>query len=265
MTKKLSLNEKYKLYESSVQAHEADVEFIFKEYKKYFKKNPSILREDFGGTGIMACEWVQKKSGNISYSIDLDPEPINYGLKNHFSKLSLSQKNRMHYIQGNVLDVYKFKPDIVVAFNFSYFTFKKRSQLLSYFKKVRSSLGNEGAFFLDIFGGTECYQVLEEKTKFRGYTYYWDCQAFNPINNECLYFIHFKTNKDGIKYKKVFKYDWRHWGLAEVREILLDAGFSDTKVFWEGDGDNGEGNGVFKPKEKEENCQSWISYIMAIP
>lgn len=265
MRKKLPITEKYKLYESSVQAHEADVEFIYDEYKKHFKKSPIILREDFGGTAIMATEWVKKNPKNIGFSIDLDKEPINYGMKNHFSGLSLNQQKRMHFIHGNVLSHYSFRPDIVVAFNFSYFTFKKREQLLYYFKKVRKTLGKKGAFFLDIFGGTECYQVLEEKTRFKGYTYYWDCQSFNPINNECLYYIHFKTHKDGIKYKKVFKYDWRHWGLPEVREILMDAGFSKTKVFWEGDGENGEGNGEFKALEKEENCQSWISYIMAIP
>lgn len=265
MRKKLPIPVKYQLYESSVQAHEADVDFIYKEYKKIFKKAPLVLREDFGGTAIMACQWVQKHSKNLAYSIDLDLEPINYGIKNHYSQLSPDQKKRMHYVHGNVLSSYSFKPDLIVAFNFSYFTFKKREQQLSYFKKVRKSLGKKGLFFLDIFGGTECYRVLEEKTKFKGYDYFWDCKSFNPINNECLYYIHFKTHKDGIKYERVFTYDWRHWTLPEIREILLEAGFSKTVVFWEGDGENGEGNGVFKPKEKEENCESWISYIMAIP
>jgi hypothetical protein len=265
MKKKLPVSVKYQLYESSVQAHEADIEFIHKEYKKIFKCAPLVLREDFGGTAIMACEWVVKSPKHKAYSIDLDLEPINYGMQNHWSKLTPSEKKRMHYVHGNVLSSYSFKPDVIVAFNFSYFIFKKREELLSYFKKVRKSLGRKGAFFLDIFGGTECHQILEEKTKFKGHTYFWDCRSFNPINNECIYYIHFKTHKDGIKHEKVFKYDWRHWGLPELREILLDAGFSRTLVFWEGDGENGEGNGEFRAKEKEENCQSWISYIMALP
>jgi hypothetical protein len=106
MRKKLPISEKYKLYESSVQAHEADVEFIYDEYKKYFKKSAIILREDFGGTAIMATEWVKKNPKNIGYSIDLDLEPINYGMKTHYSGLTPHQQKRMHFIHGNVLSHY---------------------------------------------------------------------------------------------------------------------------------------------------------------
>ena len=44
---KLSLDEKYELYESSVQNHESDIDFINKEYRRIFKKLPMSLREDF--------------------------------------------------------------------------------------------------------------------------------------------------------------------------------------------------------------------------
>ena len=57
----------------------------------------------------------------------------------------------MNYVEGNVLDDYPFKADVTVAFNFSYFIFKTRKQLVEYFKKVREGLKDDGVFFLDLF------------------------------------------------------------------------------------------------------------------
>lgn len=40
---------KYELYEDSVQNHEADIEFIQKEFKRYYNRDALTFREDFGG------------------------------------------------------------------------------------------------------------------------------------------------------------------------------------------------------------------------
>ena len=61
MSKKLTREEKYQLYEASVQNPETDIKFINREFKKIRGRDPKILREDFSGTGQMACAWV--KSG----------------------------------------------------------------------------------------------------------------------------------------------------------------------------------------------------------
>ena len=259
----LPVDLKYRLYESSVQCFEADLAFLNKEYKKLFKRKPLTLREDFGGTGGMACDWVKQSKEHEAYAIDLDPEPINYGKENHFAALSAAEQKRMHYIQGNVLDSYPFKTDIIVAFNFSYFIFKKRADLLHYFKQVRNGLGKDGAFFIDLFGGMECAQPLEEETEHKTHSYFWDCDSFNPITNEVMYYIHFKYK--GKKYREVFKYDWRMWGLQELRDILTDAGFSETITYWEEDDEKGGGNGTFYRTKEAENCDSWVTYICAIP
>ncbi|MDH5581802.1 MAG: class I SAM-dependent methyltransferase, partial [Bdellovibrionales bacterium] len=145
----------------------------------------------------------------------------------------------------------------------SYFIFKERKQILEYFKKVREGLSDNGLFFMDIFGGTECYDVLEEETDYDDFSYFWDCDYFNPITNEVLYYIHFKDKKDNLKYERVFTYDWRQWSIREIREILEEAGFSKSTLYWEEDDDDGEGNGVFYASEEEENCESWVSYIVA--
>ncbi|WP_127715010.1 class I SAM-dependent methyltransferase [Halobacteriovorax sp. HLS] len=259
---KLSLENKYKLYEASVQNHECDIDFINKEYRRIFGKLPMSLREDFGGTAAMACDWVKQSDNHIAWGVDLDSEPISYGIDNHYSKLNDAQKERMKYIEGNVLDNRDFKSDIVVAFNFSYFIFKERKTLLEYFKKVREGLNDEGAFFVDLFGGTDACQELVEESDHDSHTYFWDCESFNPITSEVLYYIHFE--QDGHKYERVFTYDWRMWGLKELQDIMIDAGFSKVVTYWEGEDGDGGGDGNFYPSDKEENCESWVTYLCAI-
>ena len=251
---------KYKLYEKSVQNHEADIDFVNKEYKRVYNKAPLSFREDFGGTGAMACDWVKQSGDHKAWAIDLDPEPQAYGKERHFTRLKNDQEQRMTYILGNVLDEYDFKSDIIVAFNFSYFIFKKRAQLLEYFKRARQSLNPQGAFFVDIFGGTECFQELVEETEFKKHSYFWDCDHYNPLTNEVQYYIHFE--KDGVRYDRAFSYDWRMWTVAEIVELMQEAGFPKVETYWEGEDEDGDGDGEFYLSSKEENCESWVTYIM---
>jgi len=257
---------KYQLYEASVQCVESDLDFLNEKYKEIRGKSatPLILREDFSGTGKLCCEWVKQGKKYVAHGVDLDPEPIEYGKEHHYGPLSDAQKKQVTYHQKNVLDATDIKADIVVAFNFSYFIFKKRRQLLEYFKEVRKSLRPGGVFFLDLFGGPESQTLCVEETEYEeGHSYFWDCDKFNPINNECIFGIHFKL--EGEKRRDfVFKYDWRLWQCGELQDILEEAGFKHTTVFWEEDDEDGEGgNGVFYQTKEAENSESWIAYIGA--
>ena len=44
---------------------------------------------------------------------------------------------------------------------------------------------------------------------------------------------------------------------------MLDAGFRKATVYWEGEDEDGEGNGEFTPEEKGEADLAWIAYIVA--
>lgn len=263
VSSKLSREEKYKLYEASVQNPAADIHFINKEYKKMMKRAPLTLREDFCGTGIMACEWVKQSFQHKAFGIDLDMEPITFGVDHHYLPMTEEQQSRMKYIRGNVLENYEMQTDVIVAFNFSYFLFKKRNDLLAYFKQVRKHMGKETVFFLDLFGGTDTRKELIESNKHKSHTYFWECESYNPLTAECMYYIHFLKHDTKVKYEKVFKYDWRMWDAREVQDILLDAGFSEIQIYWEGEDENGEGDGNFKATTKADNCESWVTYIAA--
>ena len=261
----LSLELKYKLYEKSVQNHEDDIEFVSEEYRRIKGREALTLREDFCGTGALACAWADKGEGHRAWGVDIDPEPMEHGKKRHHERLGEAARGRMRYIQGDVAEPRDFKTDVVVAFNFSYYVFKRRRDLVRYFERVREGLNSQGVFFVDIFGGTECFQELEEETEFKKHSYYWDCDSYNPLKNEAVYHIHFKTYKDGKRHERVFSYDWRHWTVAEVVEAMEDAGFAKVLTYWEEDDEDGEeGNGEFYVSDKEENCESWVAYIVGL-
>ena len=262
--KKIPIDLKYKLYEESVQAFEGDIDFINKEFKRFRKRKPLSLYEDFGGTGILSCEWVKQSDKHTACAIDLDPEPIKHGRDNHYAILKAAQQSRMVYLQENVLNKRAGKCDVNVAFNFSYFIFKTREDLLKYFKRVKNSLNDEGVFFVDIFGGSDARKELMEETEYDEHSYYWDCDSYNPITGEVLYYIHFKTHKNDKMYRKVFTYDWRMWTPVEIKEIMYEVGFKDVLTYWEGEDEDGDGDGEFTITSDVQQCDSWVSYIAGL-
>jgi SAM-dependent methyltransferase len=263
MKPSLTLEQKYDYYERSVQNAEGEVSFMHDEFKRFYGRPPFTMREDFCGTGAISCKWVEQDKNCEAYGVDLDPEPIKMGFERHYSNLTKKQQERMHYLCQNVLSTTAPKVDVVCAFNFSYFIFKTRKQILQYFRSVRKSLNKQGVFFLDIFGGPESQKLVTDVKKLKGLTYYWECQHFNPFTHECTFAIHFKDHK-GKKHRNVFTYDWRLWTMPELRDVLREAGFAKTIPYWEGDDDEGGGNGEFAAAEDAENCDAWVSYIAAL-
>lgn len=253
--------DKYLLYHESVQSVETDAQFLEKVFIDLRGKKPKVFREDFCGTFALSCEWVKLRPYHRAVGVDLDPEPMEYGKREYLSQLKEQQKKRLELVEGNVLTSKLPSADLVAAMNFSYFIFKKRSQMKQYFENVFKSLNKNGVFLVDLFGGSQCYDAIEDRTPHKGFTYYWDQTGFDPVSNEALFHIHFKVGK--TKVKKVFTYDWRLWSIPELREIMEEVGFKKTHVYWEGTNSKGGGNGIFTRTEKGEPCLSWIAYIVA--
>ncbi len=254
--------DKYWYYNKSVQSADVDVQFFLSSYKELKEKQPKTFREDFCGTFKLSCEWVKLDDQFESFGVDLDPEPIEYGKAHYLPKLTEEQQGRIHIQEGNVLDDGLPSTDIIAACNFSYFIFKERDTLKQYFKKNLSALNDDGILILDIFGGSECYEPNEEETEHDGFSYFWDQDSYDPVTNEAMFYIHFKP-KGQKKVKKAFTYDWRLYSIPEIREILLEAGFKNVHVYWEGTDEDGEGDGEFERVTKGEDCESWVAYIVA--
>ena len=251
--------DKYHYYTESVQSPDVDAKFLRKVYAELRSLDPLILREDFCGTFALCEEWVKLSPDHTAYGLDLDMEPLLYGQARVQGKPS-SFRQRLHTMQMNVLDELAPHADVVAALNFSYFIFRERFQLLNYFRRVHSSLQKNGVFVVDAFGGSACQEKNEEITRHKGFKYFWDQKSFDPVTAQAQFAIHFQVGK-GIKRRNVFTYDWRMWTLPEIRELMLEAGFKTTHVYWEGTTKNGGGNGRFRRVQKGEECLAWVAYI----
>jgi len=255
--------DRHELYEKSVQAVDAEIDFVDATFSKLRGRTASTLREDFCGTANTSCEWVRRRPDNYAIGVDLDEQVMAWGRERHIAALKDSARDRIALVNANVLDVETPHQDIVLAMNFSYWTFKKRAMLKAYFENVHRALNDDGVFFLDCFGGYEAFCVMKEHTDYKGYRYTWDQAAYNPITGDFICHIHFKFD-DGTRLKKAFTYDWRLWTLPEIREILYEAGFSTVTVHWQGwDDDSDEGSGEFVPVENAEPDAGWLCYIVA--
>jgi hypothetical protein len=256
--------DRYDLYQKSVQEPAADTPFIHRVFKRQYGRAPRSLREDFCGTAALACHWVERHEENIAVGIDLDPEPLEWGRKHNLSKLSPEQAARVKLIEGNVLDVGNGGFDLTVAFNFSYMIFDQRPLMLRYFRQARATLGSEGIFFLDVYGGPDAQRSLKENRECDGFDYVWDQHSFDPIRSRGVNYIHFEFD-DGSRMRRAFKYVWRLWGINELRDLLEEAGFSKVEVYWEGtDRKTGEGNDIYKQRKSAEDDPAWVCYIAGI-
>ena len=262
--KKTDLFDKYHYYLKSVQSPANDVRFIRKTYKELKAKAPTTFAEDFCGTFQLCCEWVRLQKNHRAFCVDLDPEPLAYGKANHLTKLTYEQQQRLQVMQSNVLNPDLPKSDIIAAMNFSYFLFKQRAQLKEYFSRSYERVEKDGIFLIDAFGGPLCCEPNEEETVHEedDFSYFWDQDHYDPVNNHAIFYIHFKR-KGEKKREKVFAYDWRMWSIPELRDLLEEVGFKRVHVYWEGTSKDGEGNGIFRRVKKGESCQAWVCYLVA--
>jgi SAM-dependent methyltransferase len=250
------------LYELSVQDPAAEVLLLDQfatEQRGVHLKN---IREDFCGTCAVAFEWVKHRNQNTAWCVDLDTDVLRWAKDRVPERLGGDELDRIHFIEGDVLATTTPPVDAVLATNFSYYTFKKREDLIGYFRHVHDTLGDDGLFLLDAYGGSDSFLEMTEDRDLDGFTYTWDQSSYNPITGDVVNHIHFKF-PDGTKIKRAFTYEWRLWTLPEIREALSDAGFTRIAVYWEGSDEDGDGNGEWTESSDGEACQGWIAYLVA--
>lgn len=252
----------HELYEKSVQNVEHEIEFLQKTFQEIRGRTAHLFREDFCGTASASCQWVRQGTGYQAIGVDIDPAVLEWGRQHRLSRLSSSDQARVSLIEADVMNAETPPADLVVALNFSYFVFDTRDKLRAYFERARAALKDDGVFFVDLFGGPEAQEETKEKTKYKRFTYIWHQADFHPVTNFIRCHIHFRF-KDGSKIKKAFTYEWRLWSAPEIREVLAEAGFRKSTVYWEGEDEDGEGDGIFTPDEKGQADLAWIAYIVA--
>ena len=254
---------KFELYELSVQEPEADCDFIRQAWRELKGCEPRTLREDFCGTAITAIEWVKQDEAHTAVGIDLDGPTLDVARKRIKSRLPEEAQGRMTLLQENVLTVAAEPVDCILATNFSYFIFKEREMLRSYFEAAYRGLAEGGMLIMDAYGGSDAFLEMEEPRECEGFTYVWDQDYYSPVTGHVINHIHFDFN-DGSRMEKAFTYEWRLWTLPEIQELLREAGFSEVTIYWEGTEEGTEdGNGEWSVTKTGEADKGWVVYIGA--
>lgn len=260
--------DRHDLYERSVQGCDSDVEFFQETYEAIRGGTPTVFREDFCGTAKLSATWCRVDPSRRAVGVDLDGPTLGAALERN---LTADVVDRITLLEQDVREPVSIKADVACAMNFSYFVFKSRSELLSYFKAARKGLKSEGLLFLEVYGGQEAMEELEEERELDGFTYVWEQESFDPLTHDTLCHIHFRF-PDGSEMTNAFTYEWRWWSVPELRELCLEAGFSDVRVFWESmeedpdDPESLQGSGEYEDvtDAPQENQESWLAYVVAV-
>ena len=258
----------YELYEAAVIDARSDVRLFRRFFLEINGTYPENYREDFSGTFKHAVEWVKCNRRNRSWAVDLDPAPLKFGTQKHLTKLSDEQKSRVRVLKQDVRKPISEKLNFVTAMNFSYCIFKERDVLKDYFKGVYRSLHQKGLFLVDVMGGQQLMEASEDRRSIPAtkehprLTYFWEQLNFDGFTHEAKFAMHFKISPSSRRLKNIFTYDWRLWTLPELKDLMMEAGFKRTHIYWEGNHRDGSGNGVFSRRKYEEDCLVWVAYLI---
>lgn len=256
--------DKFLCYQKSVQNPEHDVDFFVQAYRDVNKNKPHSLREDFCGTFSVCCEWVKRDNKRTAVGVDLCGETLQWGREHNLSKLKAKQQARIRLLEQDVRTKNLPPVDVLAAQNFSFWIFQTRAEVITYLRAARENLKPGGIMVLDMMGGPDCYREGNEDEKIIGkgkkkFRYYWKQVSFNPATNRAKFTISFRF-RDGSKLEDAFAYDWRFWTIPEVREMVAEAGFRTSRVYFE----NEEDDSVWEAREHAPSHSVWLAYIVAV-
>jgi len=254
----------HELYELSVQDPDNEIDIIRQIWSEQRGRPCCSIREDFCGTAAVAIRWVREDETHTAVGVDLDDDVLAWAQSKASEQLDPTESKRLELIRGDVLSTTTDPSDCLLAHNFSYYTFKQRSQVIDYYRTALSELVDDGLFILDAYGGSDSFVEMEEERDMDGFTYVWDQHKYDPITGDVVNYIHFRF-PDGTHINRAFTYEWRLWTIPEIREMLLEAGFKKAVVYWEGtDEETEEGNGEWASVEQGEACEGWIAYVVGV-
>lgn len=242
---------------------------------------PLVLREDFCGTAAVSRRWASEgaKRGDRSraVAVDVDDEVV-------WKAAKLAREDgvgdRVAVVKADVLEGLG-KPeegsdasDVVFVGNFSIGYIHERAMLLAYLDRARRRLvsGNAGwgggIFVCDTYGGN-AFRLggFTRKHPGRGREmihYTWVRERADPITAMVENSISFRVEIDGevvAEMPTAFVYRWRLWSIAELREAMLEVGF--TLVAVHQDTNIAPGQRPTPVSDPRELGEDWIVLVAA--
>ncbi|MCX5690185.1 MAG: hypothetical protein NTV94_10460 [Planctomycetota bacterium] len=256
--------DRYRLYERCVQSPAHLCEFLLAVHGGA----PKRLREDFSGTGALARYWcagggqaASQREGAERWAVvvDLDEQALE----------ACRGVEGVEVRCGDVLSmVDQDATDVIFVGNFSIGYIHKRRVLMQYLVASRRRLARWGTFICDMYGGPGAMRLGGLPRRFaceNGDTihYYWSHESADPVSGMVENTVSFRIERAGEIIEELpnaFAYRWRLWSLPELREAMLEAGFSAVDVY----NDVTVGDGGVRPiRTATELGEDWTALICA--
>jgi len=251
--------DKYQAYELALQSPEVDVELLQQIYKQARGRKAHHLREDFCGSAATLRAWLEQGSQFTGEGYDIDAEVLEWGRRSHFAPIG-RRARRAALRHADVRQRSLRAPDIRCVFNFSYWLFLERREVLEYFRKARADLGKDGVFVVDLHGGAEVFSEEEQVTDCGDFQLVCHQTGVCPLDHTANLAFHFRF-PDGSEMRDAFQYRWRIWSLPEVSDILREAGFTDIRCHWHIDEDQ---ETRYELTRSGYNDPAWIACLAAL-
>jgi hypothetical protein len=252
--------DRFALYERAVQHPAHEVKLFASLFASRRGRPLRTLREDFSGTAAVSAAWVASADDRAAWAVDHDDDALAWCRAHHLPPLG-DAAVRLSLVHDDVRCLSTPPVDLLCAENFSYSVFTDRTSLGGYLEVAYSNLVDDGVMVIDVQGGPAVLREGHtERREHDGFFMEWEHARFDPITQRVLFHMHFE--QDGERLERAFTYDWRLWSIPELRELMADAGFADTEVWWaEGEGRRA---GIYRPAEQAPAREQWVAYVVGL-
>jgi hypothetical protein len=240
----VNVPDRFDCYEACVQSPRHVVAFLRGLYLGAHGDDPVSLGEDFAGTAAVARRWCRDLSDirGRARCADLDPETL------ACARARIASDGLAHAIElvhEDCLTSAAIEPcDMLFVGNFSIGYARARPDLLRYLTRARERLARArhgfggGIFVCDTYGGPGAFRIggierTHPSARGDAIRYAWRHEAADPRTALVHNSISFRVERNGeviAELPHAFEYHWRLWSLPELRDALLDAGFTRVAV-----------------------------------
>ncbi|QDU72306.1 class I SAM-dependent methyltransferase [Mucisphaera calidilacus] len=255
------------LYRAAVQHPLAEVAMIERAFVRTSERCPLLLREDFAGTAAVSGAWVASHPERQAMAIERHGPTARWARREAARSLG-DQAEDLHVVTADVHEVGSPRVDAIAVLNFSLCELHERVALLAYLRHARKGLLGGGMILLDLFGGPGAIRPFTQSRRITppdlpAFDYHWEQRRFDAASNRIDCRIHFGFD-DGHTMRSAFRYDWRLWSPAEVREALAEARYENITVWCDRyDSATHRSDGRYRPVRSISPREDWIAYVTA--
>lgn len=196
--------------------------------------------------------------------VDRDREPLAHAAR-RAAELLGTDAARLAFERADVRRA-RSRADVIAAFNFAVCELHRRADLIAYLRRVRARLSPPGVFVADLYGGRDAWRSCRSTKIFASpagrIRYTWEQRGADEASGIVTNAMHFEL-PGGRTMRDAFVYRWRLWGIAELRDALLEAGFATTEVH-AGYGEALDGNGLPIPRALEPGEALDANYVVYV-